>query len=115
MKAEDVEISVGGIDRPHQVVGPIKVRVKQQTAFSRSRTLEEVDSKLREEALKRGANAVMHVQYHRGFGATSFKALDAKGIAVVAESLYIPCPLCREPMRRDASVCPHCRNSVVPQ
>ena len=31
------------------------------------------------------------------------------------EALYRECPYCRERMRRDASVCPHCHRDVAPE
>src|SRR5207253_8690542 len=30
-------------------------------------------------------------------------------------AMYRECPFCREPMRRDASVCPHCHRDVEPE
>jgi len=81
----DVEILGGDLDRPYEVIGPVKVRVTAKTLFSNDRSTEDVDAKLRDEARKRGANAVIQVVYERGISVTSWKALTAKGLAVVAQ------------------------------
>jgi uncharacterized protein YbjQ (UPF0145 family) len=57
----DIEIVNGALDRPHQVIGPATAKVTGVATWSRSRTTEEVDSKLREKALKLGANAVIGI------------------------------------------------------
>jgi hypothetical protein len=36
------------------------------------------------------------------------------GYGLPRAQLYRECPHCKEPMRRDASVCPHCRNESSP-
>jgi Putative heavy-metal-binding len=104
----DFEISTGDIDRPYRVLGPIKARVTSGAAWNKARTTEDVDSKLRETALKMGANAVINVSYQRGISATSWKALTATGTAVVAESDERKCPFCAEMVKREAKVCRHC-------
>ena len=103
-----VEIVTGDLDRPYQVIGPIMARVTAATAFSRARTTEEVDSKLREEALKRGANAVIHATYDRGVSAMSWKAPTVRGLAVVVSSDTRLCPFCAEQVRREAVLCRFC-------
>ena len=78
-----VEIHNGPVDWTYRELGLVQARVTSATIFSRTRTTEEVDSKLREEAMKRGADAVIYVHYERGMSNTSYKALTAKGMAVV--------------------------------
>jgi hypothetical protein len=109
VKVEDIEIHSGDLDRPYTTVGQIQARVTSATAFSQTRTADDVNGKLREEAMRRGANAVINVQYRRGASLTSWKALTATGTAVLATDMYRECPHCKEQMRRDASTCPHCR------
>jgi hypothetical protein len=112
MAIEDIEIYETGIDRPYKELGPIKVRVQSRFAFSKSKTIEEVNLKLREKALKMGANAIINVQYDRGISMTSWKALTAKRMAVYAESAYKKCPFCAEPIKREALKCKHCGETL---
>jgi hypothetical protein len=104
----EIEIVVGGLDRPYRVIGPITARVTSKAAFLPSRKTEEVDSKLRQEAWKRGANAVINVRYERGISITSWKALTARGLAVLASASVRTCPFCAEQVRREAAVCRFC-------
>lgn len=107
-----VEICLGNLDRPYKVLGPIKARVTAGAGWNKARTTEDVDSKLREVALKMGANAVIGVTYERGISATSWKALTAHGTAVVAESDERTCPHCAETIKRAAKVCRFCGRDV---
>ena len=62
MNVEEIEIHAGDIDRPYRVIGSIKAQTGAATAFSKAPTMEDVNFKLREVALKQGANAVINVQ-----------------------------------------------------
>jgi hypothetical protein len=115
MAIEDIEIYETDIDRPYKEIGPIKVKIGSRTVLSKSKTIEEVNLKLREKALKMGANAIIKVQYDRGISMTSWKALSAKGVAVYAESAYKKCPFCAEPIRREAVKCKHCGETLQEQ
>ena len=112
MGIQDIEIYETSIDRPYKEIGTIKVKIGARTAFSKSKTIEEVNSKLREKALKMGANAIINVQYDRGVSMTSWKALSAKGMAVYAESAYKKCPFCAEQIKREARKCKHCGETL---
>lgn len=89
----DITIVAGDLVGPYQVLGPIRVRVTAKTLFSKDRTTEEADVKLRAEAVRRGANAVINVTYDRGISATSWKALTARGVAVVTSSQAAAAPV----------------------
>jgi hypothetical protein len=111
-KVEDLELFAGDLDRPYTVIGPVTGRVGAATAFSKSPTIEDASFKLQEAALKLGANAVINVTYDRGVSATSWKALTAKGTAVIAESTEIKCPYCAELVKREAIKCKHCGSDL---
>jgi len=83
VQVEDIEVWTGEPGREYRVLGPLKARVTAATIFSRTPTVEEVNLKLREQATRLGANAVINVTYSRGPSATSWKALTAEGTGVV--------------------------------
>ena len=114
MRVEDIEIHTGDPDGPFRVIGPIKARSGAATALSKAPTMEDVNFKLREVALKQGANAVANVQYKRGISPMSWKALTATGTAVVVESDETACPACAETVKRAAAKCKHCGHQLTP-
>jgi uncharacterized protein YbjQ (UPF0145 family) len=70
-------------DRTYTVLGDISVGVRKTTIFDKDPTREQAAQKLREEAVKLGADAVVLVRYGSvGVSAWSWGALDAKGRAV---------------------------------
>lgn len=113
-KVSRVEIYEGEPPGSYRVLGDVKVRVTSKTALSRSKSLEDVNEKLQKDASKMGANAVINVEYDRGISLTSWKALTARGTAVVAQSDERPCPYCAEPVKAAAVKCRHC-GSDLPQ
>jgi hypothetical protein len=115
MRVEDIEIIADeDLGRPYKVLGPIKARVTSGSAFNKARTVEDVNSKLREVALRMGANAIINARYERGISMTSWKALTAFGTAVVAEETERLCPFCAETIKRAASACRFCGRDVAP-
>lgn len=83
MKIDEIEIHVGKPSFSFKIIGPIKARVGAATAFSRAPTMDEVNQKLREQAARMGANAIIDVKYDRGVSFSSWKALMATGTAVL--------------------------------
>lgn len=83
--AENIQIYEGPLDQPYTSLGPVKAKVGAKTAFSKAPTNDAVNVKLREQAAKMGATAVINVEYTRGISAMSWKALTAAGEAVVIE------------------------------
>jgi len=112
-RVEEIEIHDGKPPQSYKTLGDVRARVGAATAFSKSPTVEDVNFKLREEAIKLGANAVINVQYKRGMSAMSWKALTAIGEAVVLESDEISCPVCAERIKRAALKCRFCGADVT--
>jgi hypothetical protein len=83
-----ITIARGEIEQPFSVIGTVRV-----TAYPYGKTrpgaddpimIDDANFKLREDAARQGANAVIRVDYepkHRWYG--SVRALEASGIAVV--------------------------------
>jgi len=108
LRISDIEIYARGIDRPYREIGHIRAEVGAATAFSKTPTIEDVNLKLQEQALKMGANAIINVQYHRGVSLLSWKVLTATGMAVYVESDEMKCPFCAELIKKEAIKCKHC-------
>lgn len=72
-------------DLSYEEIGPIKARVTSKTIISKSRTVDEVNAKLRKTAQEAGANAVIAVEYKRGISVSSWKGLTATGTAVLVK------------------------------
>jgi hypothetical protein len=81
----DIVVTEGDVtDHKYRVVGDISVNVNKTTIFDADPTREKVDEKLREEAAKLGADAVVLVRYGSvGIGLMSWGSLDGKGRAIV--------------------------------
>jgi len=79
-----VQLTEGDItSRPYTALGDLSVTVNKTTIFHPEPTKEMVDSKLKEEAAKLGADAVIYVRYGTvGVSALSWGSLDGKGRAV---------------------------------
>jgi len=70
-------------ERPYETLGEIDVTVNKTTLFPPDPTREMVNLKLREEAAKMGADAVIQVRYGMvGTGNLSWGSLDGKGRAI---------------------------------
>ncbi|SEG56414.1 hypothetical protein SAMN05421819_3569 [Bryocella elongata] len=112
MNTTDIEIHTGGVDRPYKSLGEIKAKCSAGSLFSGEPTITDVNSKLQEAAMQRGANAVLYVSYDRGMSLTSYKNLWATGEAVILEASDKACPLCAEMIKRAAIRCRYCGGDV---
>jgi hypothetical protein len=83
--AAEIEIFEGDVaDRPYKSLGDVSVTVNKVTIFNADPTREMVNQRLRNEAAKLGADAVIQVRYGTvGIGLMSWGSLDGKGRAIV--------------------------------
>jgi hypothetical protein len=107
-----IEIHTGDPGRPYKSLGSIQARVGAATALSKTPTLEDVNFKLQEVAASKGANGVINVTYDRGVSLMSWKALTARGEAVIFESDERACPECAETIKMAAVKCRFCGASL---
>ena len=71
------------LDREYISLGDVEVSISKTTIFNKDPTNEMIDEKLREEAAKLGADAVILVRYGTvGVSAMSWGKLDGKGRAI---------------------------------
>ena len=112
VKVSDIEVHGPGFSRPYRSLGIITAKASKASLFSKSPTIEDVNYKLQEEALKVGANAIVDVSYERGMTLFSYEVLTAKGQAAIVESDEVPCPVCAETIKRAAKKCKHCGAEV---
>lgn len=124
-KLTKIEIYSGTPTTPYKIIGPIEAKVHASTAFSKAPTLEDVNSIIKEKALKMGANAVINVEYNRrSVSWTGYKFLTAKGQAVVvqergqmreAPEVLAICPKCHERVPLDTKFCTECGANLKPK
>lgn len=115
VRIEDIDIQRGDISRPYNNIGKITAKVGQGSKLTNFRTIEDVNLKLREDALKQGANVVLNVKYDRVGGGFWGKpeTLTATGTGVYAESEEVSCPYCAELLKRQTVKCKHCGSSIA--
>jgi len=99
---------------PYKVIGNVQAKAHATSAVSREPTLDEVNHKLREKALKMGANSVINVKYERKkMDLVGWKPLTAKGqVATVEEGeaqlVLVICPECYARMPLKTNFCTEC-------
>jgi uncharacterized protein YbjQ (UPF0145 family) len=70
-------------DKKYNIIGKISVKLSKWTALSPDPTREDANNKLKEEASKKGANAVIFVRYSGPkMTLTSWGVLEANGDAI---------------------------------
>lgn len=82
--AESIEVVETDVsDRKYESLGDLSVRVNKTTVFHPSPTRELVNAKLRADAAKLGADAVILVTYGTvGLSITSWGSMDGRGRAI---------------------------------
>jgi hypothetical protein len=84
---DQIQIIEGDVaDRPYKSLGDVSVTVNKSTLFNADPTREMVNQRLRTQAAKLGADAVIQVRYGTvGVSLMSWGSLDGSGRAVVFE------------------------------
>lgn len=81
---DKIQILEGDVtERPYKSLGDISVTVNKVSIFNADPTREMVNQRMRAEAAKLGADAVIHARYGTtGISALSWGSLDGKGRAI---------------------------------
>jgi hypothetical protein len=81
---DQIRVIEGDItDKPYKSLGDVSVTVNKVSIFNADPTREMVDQRLRAQAAKLGADAVIQVRYGTvGISALSWGSLDGKGRAI---------------------------------
>lgn len=108
MRIEDIEIHTGAVDFQFEPVRRLEAKCESPTVFSKAPTIDDVNQKLREMAVKVGANAIVEVVYESGPTMTAWRSVRGKGLAVRRVSDEMPCPVCAETIKRAALKCRFC-------
>jgi hypothetical protein len=82
---DQIQIIEGDVtDKPYKSLGDVSVTVNKVTIFNADPTRDMVNQRVRAEAAKLGADAVIQVRYGTvGMSALSWGSLDGKGRAIV--------------------------------
>ena len=85
---DQIQIIEGDVtDRPYKSLGDVAVTVNKVTIFNADPTRDMVNQRLRNEAAKLGADAVIQVRYGTvGISPLSWGSLDGKGRAIVFDN-----------------------------
>lgn len=108
MKVEDIEIHTGTVGFQFEPLRRLEAKCESPTVFSKAPTIEDVNQKLRELAVKIGANAIVEVTYDSGPTMTAWRSVRGKGLAVTRVSDEMLCPVCAETIKRAALKCRFC-------
>ena len=86
--ADKIQVLEGDVaDRPYKSLGDISVTVNKVSVFNADPTREMVNQRMRTEAAKLGADAVIQARYGTtGISALSWGSLDGKGRAIAYEA-----------------------------
>jgi len=74
----------------YKVVGNVEVTTEAPTLFDDTPSIGDVNQLMGQQALAMGADAIINVEYERGFSWTSWRVLTGRGIAVIKVPVLIP-------------------------
>ncbi len=111
IKTDEIPIYPGNVDKPYIEFGLIKVRA-DSSLFSKTATMEDANARLREEAVKFNANAIINTKYDRS-SSRSWRGIKAQGTAIFMESDEKKCPFCAEMIKKEAIKCKHCQSDIT--
>lgn len=107
---DDIKIYAGKTNQFYKNLGKIYARA-DSSLFSKTATMNDVNYRLKEEALKFGANAIINVEYERS-SLTSWRGIKASGMAIYLEPDEKKCPYCAELIKKEAIKCKHCGSDL---
>lgn len=110
IKTDDIPIFAGNTNKKYINLGKVSVRA-DSSLFSKTTTMNDANARLREEAVKLGANAIINANYERT-SMTSWIGMQAEGTAVYIESDLKKCPYCAEMIKKEAIKCKHCHSDL---
>lgn len=110
IKTDEIPIYSGKVNNQYTECGQISVRA-DSSLFSKTATMNDVNGRLREEAVKLGANAIINTNYQRS-NLTSWRGIKASGVAVFIEPEEKKCPFCAEMIKKEAIKCKHCGSDL---
>ena len=114
IRADEIPIYSTSINKNYVEYGIISARA-DSSLLSKTATMDDVNARLREEAVRLNANAIINAQYDRT-SLTSWRGIKATGEAVYIQSDEKKCPFCAEMIRNEAIKCKHCLSDLsIPQ
>ena len=110
IKADEIPIYSTNINKPYTKFGTISARA-DSSLFSKTATMDDVNARLREEAVRLNANAIINAEYERT-SLTSWRGIKAIGMAVYIRFDEKKCPFCAEMIKKEAIKCKHCYSDL---
>lgn len=97
----------------YRTLSEVSVKLTRWTPLERKYTREDVDQRLREQAMALGANAVMNVRYDQKDRTLATDGyIEGRGVAIIDQSDVATCPYCAETIKAEATRCKHCGSDL---
>jgi|GEM_PF-333497 len=109
----DVRILSEPPDGNFRPLAEVAEKLTRWSPLERKYTREDVEQRLREKAMALGGNAVINVRYEqKDHTMATAGYIEGRGLAIIDESDAATCPLCAEPIKREAVRCKHCGSDI---